>query len=69
MTASAYKPSVLLIVGGGIAAYKSLELIRLLRGADYRGADGPDQGRRAIRHAAVARQPERRKGLSTICFP
>jgi len=26
------KPSVLLIVGGGIAAYKSLELIRLLRG-------------------------------------
>jgi phosphopantothenoylcysteine decarboxylase / phosphopantothenate---cysteine ligase len=27
-------PSVLLVVGGGIAAYKSLELIRLLRGAD-----------------------------------
>lgn len=27
-------PSILLIVGGGIAAYKSLELIRLLRGAD-----------------------------------
>ncbi|MBB4197010.1 bifunctional phosphopantothenoylcysteine decarboxylase/phosphopantothenate synthase [Rhodoblastus sphagnicola] len=26
-------PSILLIVGGGIAAYKSLELIRLLRGA------------------------------------
>lgn len=31
MTAKA--PSILLIVGGGIAAYKSLELIRLLRGA------------------------------------
>ncbi len=29
-------PSILLIVGGGIAAYKSLELIRLLRGADMR---------------------------------
>ncbi len=27
-------PSILLIVGGGIAAYKSLELIRLLRAAD-----------------------------------
>ena len=27
-------PSILLIVGGGIAAYKSLELIRLLRGAE-----------------------------------
>jgi phosphopantothenoylcysteine decarboxylase/phosphopantothenate--cysteine ligase len=29
------KPSILLIVGGGIAAYKSLELIRLLRGAEF----------------------------------
>jgi phosphopantothenoylcysteine decarboxylase/phosphopantothenate--cysteine ligase len=28
------KPSILLIVGGGIAAYKSLELIRLLRTAE-----------------------------------
>ena len=27
-------PSILLIVGGGIAAYKSLELIRLLRAAE-----------------------------------
>src|SRR5208282_5645769 len=27
-------PSILLIVGGGIAAYKSLELIRLLRKAE-----------------------------------
>jgi phosphopantothenoylcysteine decarboxylase/phosphopantothenate--cysteine ligase len=33
MTTPIDKPSVLLIVGGGIAAYKSLELIRLLRGA------------------------------------
>jgi len=30
---NAKTPSILLIVGGGIAAYKSLELIRLLRGA------------------------------------
>jgi phosphopantothenoylcysteine decarboxylase/phosphopantothenate--cysteine ligase len=29
-------PSILLIVGGGIAAYKSLELIRLLRRADIK---------------------------------
>jgi phosphopantothenoylcysteine decarboxylase/phosphopantothenate--cysteine ligase len=35
MTANEKKPSILLIVGGGIAAYKSLELIRLLRGADF----------------------------------
>ena len=34
MNASDKAPSILLIVGGGIAAYKSLELIRLLRGAD-----------------------------------
>lgn len=34
MTTPIEQPSVLLIVGGGIAAYKSLELIRLLRGAE-----------------------------------
>jgi phosphopantothenoylcysteine decarboxylase/phosphopantothenate--cysteine ligase len=34
MKAAGKTPSILLIVGGGIAAYKSLELIRLLRGAD-----------------------------------
>jgi len=33
MTVVAKTPSILLIVGGGIAAYKSLELIRLMRGA------------------------------------
>ncbi len=33
MTTPTDNPSVLLIVGGGIAAYKSLELIRLLTGA------------------------------------
>ena len=34
MTRADKTPSILLIVGGGIAAYKSLELIRLLRGAE-----------------------------------
>jgi phosphopantothenoylcysteine decarboxylase/phosphopantothenate--cysteine ligase len=34
MNAPQKAPSILLIVGGGIAAYKSLELIRLLRAAD-----------------------------------
>jgi phosphopantothenoylcysteine decarboxylase/phosphopantothenate--cysteine ligase len=33
MTSADRAPSILLVVGGGIAAYKSLELIRLLRGA------------------------------------
>jgi phosphopantothenoylcysteine decarboxylase/phosphopantothenate--cysteine ligase len=36
MTTTSMSPSLLLIVGGGIAAYKSLELIRLLRGAELR---------------------------------
>jgi phosphopantothenoylcysteine decarboxylase/phosphopantothenate--cysteine ligase len=35
MPATEKKPSILLIVGGGIAAYKSLELIRQLRGANF----------------------------------
>lgn len=34
MAAPIKNPSILLIVGGGIAAYKSLELIRLLRTAE-----------------------------------
>jgi phosphopantothenoylcysteine decarboxylase/phosphopantothenate--cysteine ligase len=29
------RPRILLIIGGGIAAYKSIELVRLLRKADY----------------------------------
>src|SRR6516165_2829378 len=36
MTTPGKLPSVLLIIGGSIAAYKSLELIRLLRGAELR---------------------------------
>src|SRR6266568_4765811 len=34
MRSAESKPSILLIVGGGIAAYKCLELIRRLREAD-----------------------------------
>ena len=34
MASLSKRPSILLIVGGGIAAYKSLELIRLLRAAE-----------------------------------
>ena len=40
---------MLLIVGGGIAAYKASELVRLLEGRP-RGHPGADQGRRAFRH-------------------
>lgn len=35
MPANEKKPAILLIVGGGIAAFKSLELIQLLRGAEF----------------------------------
>ena len=37
--------SVLLIIGGGIAAYKSLELIRRLAERGVRTPRHPDQGR------------------------
>ncbi len=39
---------ILLIVGGGIAAYKSLELIRALRKRGARRPLHPDQGGRSI---------------------
>ena len=45
---------ILLIIGGGIAAYKSLELIRLLRKAGAGGGAGPDRRRRRVRDAAHA---------------
>ena len=47
---------ILLIVGGGIAAYKSLELVRLLKKAGHEVTPGADQGRRAVRHADDARR-------------
>ena len=37
---------ILLIVGGGIAAYKSLELVRRLKERGAIGARDPDQRRR-----------------------
>ena len=58
---------VLLIVSGGIAAYKALELIRLLRGTGLRGHLRIDRGRRAVRHAAVAAGTEREQGLHATC--
>ena len=61
--------SVLLIIGGGIAAYKSLELIRLLKGKDI--------GVRAIMTKAaqefvtplVGCQPLWREGSHRLCSP
>ena len=49
MTAS---PSILLVISGGIAAYKALDLIRRLRerGADVRAV--MTERRAGIRHAA-----------------
>ena len=38
---------ILLVISGGIAAYKSLELIRRLRERGVDGARDPDQGRGA----------------------
>ena len=43
---------VTLIIGGGIAAYKSLDLIRRLKERHIRRPLRADQGRAAIRHAA-----------------
>ena len=51
---------ILLIIGGGIAAYKTLDLIRRLREAGICGARGHDRGGAAIRHAAVGRELDRR---------
>ena len=53
---------VLLIVGGGIAAYKSLELVRLLKKAGHAGHAGADQGRRAFRHRDEPRHARREPG-------
>ena len=53
--------AILLVVGGGVAAYKSLELIRRLR---ERGGDRPrrhDGGGQAVHHAALGRGAQRGK--------
>ena len=54
---------VLLIIGGGIAAYKSLDLIRRLRERGIAVRVRHDQGGAGIRHAAVGRRARRRARL------
>jgi phosphopantothenoylcysteine decarboxylase/phosphopantothenate--cysteine ligase len=44
---------ILLIIGGGIAAYKSLDLIRRLKERGAIGARYPDQSGGGIRHTPV----------------
>ena len=56
---------VLLIVGGGIAAYKSLELVRLL-GRPATGHARADQGRRAFRHRDEPRRARREPGPHSL---
>ena len=43
---------ILLIIGGGIAAYKALELIRLIQKAGGVGRAGADAGGGGVRDAA-----------------
>ena len=58
---------VLLIIGGGIAAYKALDLIRRLREQGIAVRAVMTRGGAAIRHAAFGRQPLRRARSSPIC--
>ncbi len=60
---------LLLVISGGIAAYKSLELIRRLRERGVERAHDPHQGRGAIRDPAVGRGPQREQGLSGALLP
>ena len=53
---------ILLIIGGGIAAYKSLELIRLLQKAGAAVRAGADRRRRRVRDAADRLGAGRRAG-------
>jgi len=46
----------------GVAAYKALELVRLLRKAGVAVRADPDRRRRPVRDAAVARRPRRGRG-------
>ncbi len=58
---------ILLIIGGGIAAYKSLDLIRRLRERGAWCAAVMTAARAAVRHAAVGRRADRRPRASPIC--
>ena len=55
--------SVLLIIGGGIAAYKSLDLIRRLAESGVQARAILTKAGSAIRHAAFGIGPERRTDL------
>ena len=57
------KKSVLLIIGGGIAAYKSLELIRLLKSQGHGVTAIMTKAARAVRDAAVGCLAVRQQGL------
>ena len=59
--------SVTLIIGGGIAAFKSLELIRRLKERHDRRPLRADQGRAAIRHAAFRQRACRMSASIRIC--
>ena len=54
---------ILLIIAGGIAAYKSLDLIRRLRERGFAVRVVMTQGRAGVRHAAVGRRARGRAGL------
>ena len=55
--------SILLIIGGGIAAYKTLELIRRLAERGVKSRAILTGAGAAIRHAPVGVGADRRKGL------
>ena len=58
---------ILLIIGGGIAAYKALDLIRRLQGTRRGGDAGADQGGQRVRDAAVGVGAGGGKGAYRIC--
>ena len=57
------RASILLVIAGGIAAYKSLDLIRRLRERGFARARGDDQGGAGVRDAAVGRRDRGRACL------
>jgi hypothetical protein len=58
---------ILLIVSGGIAAYKALELVRLLKKGGAAASPRADERRRAVRHPALAAGADRAKRSTRIC--
>ena len=54
---------ILLIIGGGIAAYKALELIRRLRERGFFRARGDDGSSAAVRDKTLRRKLDRQQGV------